>query len=272
MTRTKAFIDTTILTNILLKTGEIRTTSLEAMQRFEMTLLPVYALKEFKAGPLNNYKYIHNVLATKESYSETIRHLSRLSRTPHRHKTATSLEALAEAFKVGSEDFNTVQNKGITINIDREMCERSKIAIKTLIFKSWRKRRSVTTDVIYPIPCYREVAPTIHRGLIDLSPTKCQNNTQCSIQAELISRPADLQKMRDAIDKDSERSEDQKRLKILKDLIKRPKTPIADNGCRSLGDAIFAFFAPSDATILTTNPKDHRPLAESLGKKVETPY
>jgi hypothetical protein len=41
--------------------------------------------------------------------------------------------------------------------------------------------------------------------------------------------------------------------------------------CQALGDAYFAFFAPDDADILTTNLKDHCPLAESIGKTAVGP-
>lgn len=54
-------------------------------------------------------------------------------------------------------------------------------------------------------------------------------------------------------------------------MYRNPKRPIEDKDCRSLGDAVFAFLAPDGATILTTNERDHKPLAEALGKKVETP-
>jgi hypothetical protein len=38
-----------------------------------------------------------------------------------------------------------------------------------------------------------------------------------------------------------------------------------------LGDALFAFFAPSDCEILTTNLRDHSPLAASLNKHAVLP-
>jgi len=34
---------------------------------------------------------------------------------------------------------------------------------------------------------------------------------------------------------------------------------------------VFAFFAPKDATIVTTNIRDHRPLAAALGKTALSP-
>lgn len=41
--------------------------------------------------------------------------------------------------------------------------------------------------------------------------------------------------------------------------------------CRKIGDAVFAFFAPANSDILTTNINDHRPLAHSLGKSAVSP-
>jgi hypothetical protein len=41
--------------------------------------------------------------------------------------------------------------------------------------------------------------------------------------------------------------------------------------CRKLGDAFFALCAPQDAVILTTNLKDHAPLANAMGKGAKAP-
>jgi hypothetical protein len=38
-----------------------------------------------------------------------------------------------------------------------------------------------------------------------------------------------------------------------------------------LGDAVFALLAPHDFVILTTNLKDHEPLASALGKTAQLP-
>ena len=41
--------------------------------------------------------------------------------------------------------------------------------------------------------------------------------------------------------------------------------------CGKLGDAYFALHAQPDAVILTTNLKDHAPLANALGKQATSP-
>jgi hypothetical protein len=51
----------------------------------------------------------------------------------------------------------------------------------------------------------------------------------------------------------------------------RTSRPLDNSKCRSLGDAVFAFLAPVDSVILTTNIKDHRPLAQALGKSAVSP-
>jgi hypothetical protein len=58
---------------------------------------------------------------------------------------------------------------------------------------------------------------------------------------------------------------------VLSQLIRQPQKHITEEECRWLGDAIFAFFCPRAAVILTTNMRDHVPLAEAIGKRAENP-
>ena len=69
----------------------------------------------------------------------------------------------------------------------------------------------------------------------------------------------------------SGRPEDARRREALKKLAVHPNSRFERKDCRALGDAYFAFFAPTNADILTTNIKDHLPLASALGKKAVSP-
>ena len=80
-----------------------------------------------------------------------------------------------------------------------------------------------------------------------------------------------LIKMRNSIPENSVRYEDNNRRKALKHIINTPKIPLTREECRWLGDAVFAFFCPQDAVILTTNLRDHQTLAKAVGKKAEKP-
>jgi len=268
----KAFIDTTVLTDALIKTGEVRKSAIEAIRKFSVTELPVFAIKEFKAGPLKNFAWMHNKLVTVASFERALDALHRMSRTPRRYTTSTAIEALREA--AGSIRWQTlgtlVAKYGEDASPDKVQCDEFRLAIKAAIMKAWKKRRDMTTDVVLPLPCYREVAPYEKRGLIELDPKRCYPTGECSLAPLLRKRIDELRRMRDAI-KGSEKAENQRRSQTLRQLYRKPKAPIQEKDCLSLGDAIFVLFAPDDSTILTTNIADYKLLADSLGKKVKRP-
>jgi hypothetical protein len=268
----KAFIDTTVLTDALIKSAEIRKSAIEALKKFNVTELPVFAIKEFKAGPLKNFAWMHNKLAILGSFEKAIDALYRMSRTPRRYTTSTAIEALRQA--AGSISRQTpgtlVAKYGADASMDKVQCDEFRLAINVAIRKAWKKRRDITTDVVLPLPCYREVAPYERRGLIELEPNKCNPTGECSLSPRLRERIEDLRKMREAI-KNSEKLENQRRAKTLRQLYRKPKEVIQEKDCLNLGDAIFVLFAPDDSTILTTNIADFKPLADSLGKRVKRP-
>jgi predicted nucleic acid-binding protein len=266
----KAILDTSVLTDILLNSGEAKATALKAISRYNEILLPVYAIKEFKAGPLANFVWIHNKLVVTDSYEKSIDALQRMSRTPRRYTTSTALQALKEASGSIAKQTTTdlLKKYGETTSIDKILCDEFRLALKFRIFSSWKRRRKIATDVITPLACYREVAPYEKRGLIELEPKGCKS--ECSMSTLLKSRPGDLRKMRDAI-KDSDKTENKRRSKILRQLYRTPGASLHDKECRYLGDAVFVFLAPEDAVILTTNITDHGLLAKALGKNAVSP-
>ena len=109
------------------------------------------------------------------------------------------------------------------------------------------------------------------RGLIELGETDCQPKDECHLAAELRRHSSTLEIMKATVDAQPPKNENVKRSQVLRDLVRVPNQKLTPKLCRHLGDAIFAYFCPVDATILTTNITDLRPLAEALGKKAETP-
>ena len=268
---TKAFIDTTIITDILLNSGPVKNKALIALRSFESTSLPVYAIKEFKAGPLANFKYFHNKLVQSNSIDTALNALQRLSRTPQKHKTATSIQALRQTLKVSisKQTPATLAKKyGENASISKILFDEMRLSLSTIINKAWKLRRDVTSEVVMPLSCYRETPPYKKRGLIEFD-SDCFEN-KCSVCIEMQKRPNDLNKMREAI-KDSPKLENQKRSKVLREMYRKPKDVISNSDCRNLGDAVFVFFAPPTDTILTTNLQDFNPIANALGKKVASP-
>lgn len=269
---TKAIVDTTILTDVLLNSGEARESAKNALNNYSETLLPVYAIKEFKSGPLKNFIWMHNKLALLESYTKALDALQRMSRTPKRYTTSTAIQALKEAAdSIGKRNLGDLVNKyGESASVDKTLCDEFRLQLKLAIFKAWKKRRKVTTDIICPLACYKETAPYEKRNLIECGNTECEKLSKCTIAALLMTKPDDLRLMREAII-GSDKPENIQRAKILRQLFRTPNVPIENKDCRKLGDAVFVFLAPADAVILTTNVVDHDLLAKSVGKDVVSP-
>src|SRR5438552_3179011 len=95
----KAFVDTTVFTDVALKTRPYNKSSADSLKRYSETELPTYAIKEFKAGPLSHYAWLHNKFATLKSFANTLDALHRMSMSPRKYRTATALEALRDAAK-----------------------------------------------------------------------------------------------------------------------------------------------------------------------------
>ena len=260
-----AYVETTVLTDILLKPqSDKQKRAKAALQRYDRTMLPVYSIKEWKAGPLKNFAYVHNKLVLTQSLADTLQALSTLSG----YLRSTAMEALAAAGQI-SKSRQKYSGLG---NTDADQADSFRISLATLITLSWRKRRHVTSEVVDDLPCYLEAAPRIGKdGTFELEPRLCERDEECGLATELKSNPETLKALRAAIPENSTRREDIKRRQALKQLIKHPKDKLTRELCRDLGDAIFAFFCPQNAVILTTNIRDHQPLAEAVGKSAEKP-
>jgi hypothetical protein len=185
------------------------------------------------------------------------------------YKKSTSLEAYAAAARLEPRVPKSTPDSAAD---DEEMADRYRLAIQSLIIRSWRKRRKIATHTIQELSCYTEAEPRIGKdGLFNLKPQACDGDRQCSLADQLKSAPNLLQKLRGAIPEKSSRKENIRRRQVLKKLINTPKRTFDRDDCRSLGDAVFAFFCPHSAVILTTNTRDLEPLAKAIGKRVEKP-
>lgn len=268
----KAYVETTILTNVLLKPNSGKqSAAISALNRYDETLLPVYSIKEWKLGPLDHYAYVHDKLVQTRSLAYTLAAINSLNPVTDARRKGTAPEAFEAAARLASAEPGSIR---IGARHDEEMADRYRLALASLIIRSWRKRRKLTTRTIQDLECYTEAEPKIgNDGFFDLMPKECSRDRHCCLwdELKLNKNQGLLIKMRDSIPETSERYEDKNRRKVLKHLINTPKIPLDRDQCRWLGDAVFAFFCPEDAVILTTNIRDHRPLAQAVGKRAEKP-
>lgn len=274
MSPKKAFIDTTVLTDALLKSTKGRM-AVSAMNSFDETLLPVYAIKEFKQGPLRYYRWVHNTLATTKSLADTLQALHGLASTPRRSFALTTIEALIEAAagtlkgKVTKPELISIYGSKATP--DESLADSFRLALKTRIYNAWDDRRAVTTSVIQELPCYTETPPFERNGLIELDNRKCSPNDGCCLDPDIRKKNADVAKLAEVVKTQPKKRENENRYKVLHEIARKPSEKLSEEYCIGLGDAYFALFCPKGATILTTNTKDHEPLAEALGKTVIRP-
>lgn len=268
----KAFVDTTILTDVLLKEGEKKKSAQKSLQSFDQTELPVFAIKEFKAGPLKNFVWIHNKLSLTKSFSQTIAAIKRIAGSPRKYMTSTALEALESAtYKDKFKKVEDLKNRyGSAASIDSFLAERYRLAIKTRIFQAWNKRRKVTTHIVNELVCYSELAPFEKDKMLKLDPVKCSYTKECCLADEYRSRINQLVKLREKLKNLDKKPEYDRQIKILKEMI-RKNILVDDRMCSGLGDIYFCIFCPRESKILTTNIKDHQPLADILGKVAISP-
>ena len=259
----KAFIDTTILAEVLLKTGPSHDAAIRALGRYKETLLPVYAIKEWKRSQLATYVLIFNQLTRTRSFTQTNIWLSKFFHRPRMQSTSREAEALA-TLHLPSAPMSPSSP-------DEELADRFRLAYRTLIHTSWESRRSVTSATVMDLECYVESGPKeMPDGQLNINPRDCGGDRECCLARRLRKDAAALMKMRESIPL-SGRPEDSKRREVLKKLAVHPTVMFDRKDCRALGDAYFAFFAPDGSEILTTNIKDHAPLANALGKTAAAP-
>ena len=255
----KAYVETTVLADALLKLGLRASAAISALRRYDESLLPVYSIKEFKAGPLAKYVWLHGKLVTTKSFEKTLAQLRKSAMSPFRVRwVSTAVEALEAAAH---------QNRYVTLGEllsrygalatdDAIRCERYRLSLRRIIMRAWKKRRQMTLSVVDELSCYPEGQVVEERGLIDLGEVDCCPKDECCLAAELRRHPETLRKMKAAIAaQPSKKDENIKRAQVLRSLI-RSKQKLTAKQCRHLGDAVFAYFCPPDAVILTTNTTD----------------
>jgi hypothetical protein len=192
--------------------------------------------------------------------------------TPKRYTIQTAIEALREVAK----ELETLVNEEVLAKhpdqtLGQAIRDQYLYHLKRRIVSSWRQRRTVTTEVLQELTCYPERAPRFQPGgLIEKDHLGCDHGGECCLAADLRKRKPALEKMLDVLKTLPPKPEHQRRIKILKEFLKKKsRFVLEDKYCRGLGDIMFAVFCPDDAVILTTNVKDHEPLAAVFGKQVE---
>lgn len=262
-----AFVDTTVLTDAVLKSGNQRVAAEGALRRHAVTKLPVYALKEFKLGPLSYYTWLHNKLVLLRSVDSALEAIQRAIPW-QKYRAQTALQAFRDArVEIAAMTPSQVRTRGDYANYEYDQL---RLILKRRIFRAWRRRRKVTTEVVEELACFLESEPVEkHDGTINLRRADCQG--ACEIASKLRARLGEITALHKVARANESRREFARMAKVLRTLFRTPTRSIDSEACRNLGDSVFAALCPTDAVILTTNTADHGLLAASVGKRVESP-
>jgi hypothetical protein len=269
----KSYVETTVLADALLKPGPRATAAKAAIGKFEHSLLPVYSIKELKAGPLHHYAWFHGKLVQTKSWGKSLEQLRRMAATPRARWANTAVEALeASAHQRRNVTLGQqVAKYGIAATEDCVICDSYRLTLGNIIRTAWKRRRRLTTAVVGELDCYSEGDIVEERDLFELGEVKCCPKDECALANQLRRDLESLKALKNAVEKQPPKAENLKRLQVLRDFIRVPKQKLSPKQCIALGDAIFAFFCPSDAIILTTNTTDISLLAKALGKGTLAP-
>jgi hypothetical protein len=250
-----AFVDTTILVEATLKDRSRQRRARAGLAQFERSILPTYAIKEFRAGPLDTYIWFHNLIAQEKTLAAAILRAAKESAfRQYRLRTSQELVSrlLGERFPKGETQ--------------EQSANRMRRFLRRIVMEAWYSRSTVTTERTTALDCFPESDPREDSGLIVLNPTSCTAESGCRLAENLRSLRPDLELLLQIVPQAPGKPENVRRRKSLLHLIEgRPG--FTDRLCRSLGDAVFALMAPAGMVIFTTNGADHKPLAEALGKR-----
>lgn len=269
---TTAFVETTTLTDFLLKKDGSETRAAAAFAKHNDQVIPEFSWKEFKRGPLKNFVWAHNKLVDTKSFLDSFAALQRMSRSPHRYLTATAIQALHTAFAGLFGNLPAMQAVfKEQADTDRLMADAFRLELKLVITRAWKNRARLFGGQAQKLSCYPDSPIRETKGLLDLTPRDCPKGTECCLKRELIARPKDLKAVRTALKSLTDRKEVAVRGKIIRQLEKHPASPMGKDECQGLGDAYFVMFCPNDGVIITTNVRDIEPMATALGVAFETP-
>lgn len=253
-------VDTTILVDATLKPGS-QAASNKAAIRAAKTLLPVYAIKEMQQGALAHFVSVYNKLSETGSFTKTLAWAQKVAATPRRNRASTILEALVEMETL----FGALSATDLPSGNSLDSIHARFIAdqLLTHIRRAWKKRRTLCREVVHELACFPEDPPELEAGLLPVV-RGCRKNAECDLASHLPKNGRMLNKLRD-VSRQQGTDEGKRRNAALRKLAKGDSLDLVD--CRNLGDAVFSLLAPAGATVLTTNLRDHKPLAQALGKR-----
>lgn len=269
----KAFIETTILTDYLLKRDGSEARAKDLIDQYDVAVIPQFSWKEFKRGPLNAFVWAHNKLVETKSITQTFAALQRMSRSPKRYFTSTAIQSIHTAI---SSEFSELTGSEIEniygpVKIDEIIADVFRVELKKVISRSWGARLSLFDGIEGRLSCYPDVELEENGGILINKPIDCPSSTECCLKIFLLNNKIKLEIVRKSLDSAPDKKETIDRKAVIRQIEKHPSSIMTNKDCRKFGDAYFVLFCPIDHEILTTNIADIKPMADALGVNFACP-
>jgi hypothetical protein len=268
---TTAFLETTVLTDFLLKKDGSEILAEATLAKFDAIVVPQFSWKEFKRGPLSNFQWAHNKLAETKSFAQTLAALQRMSRSPRRYLTSTAIQALHSAVMgtIKGVPWRRLGEKyGKSTDTDELLADVLRLNLKKTIFNSWARRETLYGGQQQRLSCYPDENIKDSKPLLNIAPVDCPNDIECCLRIPLHSLRKELGAVRAGIPLADKRLETTRRRQFLRQIEKHSSTPMGKRQCRQFGDAYFVLFCPPGAVIITNNTRDIQPMADTLAISV----
>jgi predicted nucleic acid-binding protein len=267
-----AVLDTSILTDALLKNATRGEAVRECLSRFDQILVPGYAVKEFIAGPLTYFSWLHNRVTSEESLQAVFDWLHRISRTPRRYATSTVIEALREAAAHAKEHHldSLTERHGRRTSLDAVIKDQLRLSLRGTILTAWARLRGYSSSIVDSPSCFRGGELSHAGDLLLIAGSRCLGK-ECNLWP-IASARASLVALQAAVEETRPSRERERRLAVMERVVATPGTPISEKECRALGDVMIVLSGPPDATIVTSNVRDFASLCRATEKEMMNPY
>ena len=130
-------VDTTIIANLLLKPGAQQDEAKAALARYSETILPVFAIKEFRGGAFRYYIWAHNKLVEKGNVPDFVIAANAVWRQAY--LKSTSLEAFAAGWSQIPLDkiSDWTEKYGESANLETVQVDNLRLQLRSLIYRAW---------------------------------------------------------------------------------------------------------------------------------------
>ena len=251
------FLETTAVVDYSLK-PEAKVRIKNICEQYGKKITAQYVRMEIKRGVLQYLIYLHNLIASKNSFADVLNTVSKLSSTPQKYRLGTILKILANFSKeIKNKTPQDIISEYGDIPIDEYQRRKSKSYLRNIIKLLWRSIDKIGDEILNPMDCFPDIRePYEKEGFFVNEPRDCEKSKfECKIKQFFREHQTEFQKILNQLEQvppgnmDEETLRRKKSLKQILRLLpyggrKFSNKELNRKDCWNCGDAILAVVAP----------------------------